>query len=485
MWIIKALLTAIVALIIACFLLCLLIPRSRRYFFYTVRYLLKDNLQELLAVYIPTKDRKVPLWKFSSMAIIVSLIAFVLIVLICIIVPLPCIYRSIKDPESVESFINTEKGIPTPIPGIREMTPEEIEAERKAYQDMLYSMQFEVPREALGYVPSKKEIIFYSPEPVSGIEKDIHASLRQIKKLFKKKEGGYRFFFLPEVNRQLNGSEGKAMMEYYDPRPDKKSYDQPPALTYQDIKEALCIPERVDAPCLIRCKDLDDEHAVFSFRKIPFSEEENVLDSIKAYLRKVGDGCRYSTIPEKQLKHYLDTLPADERYKEDIMLIGKEIRERIEKLRSIGLTSMAIKKLIGDDSDKPGKLLIDKRNRLFLTDYGNKEIKLSPLHKAVYFLFLRHPEGIYFKDLGNYKEELASIYGEITGREDKKAVEDSISKLTDPFDNSINEKCARIKNAFVSEFREEVAQWYFIDGSKGEKKAIKLPRELVTWEIKD
>ena len=66
-----------------------------------------------------------------------------------------------------------------------------------------------------------------------------------------------------------------------------------------------------------------------------------------------------------------------------------------------------------------------------------------------------------------------------------KAIEDSIAKLTDPFDNSINEKCARIKNAFVSEFREEVAQWYFIDGSKGEKKSIKLPRELVTWEIKD
>ena len=64
-------------------------------------------------------------------------------------------------------------------------------------------------------------------------------------------------------------------------------------------------------------------------------------------------------------------------------------------------------------------------------------------------------------------------------------VTDSINKLTDPYDNSINEKCARIKNAFVSEFREEVAQWYFIDGNRGEKKTIKLPRELVTWEIKD
>ena len=100
-------------------------------------------------------------------------------------------------------------------------------------------------------------------------------------------------------------------------------------------------------------------------------------------------------------------------------------------------------------------------------------------------MFLRHPEGIYFKDLGNYRDELSKIYNEITGRDDVAAIEESINKLTDPFDNSINEKCARIKNAFVSEFREEVAQWYFIDGNRGDKKTIKLPRELVTWEIKD
>ena len=159
-----------------------------------------------------------------------------------------------------------------------------------------------------------------------------------------------------------------------------------------------------------------------------------------------------------------------------------EIKERIEQLRAKGLSSLAIRKLLDDDSDKPSKLLIDRHNKIFLPDYNNKEIKLSPIHKAVFFLFLNHPEGIYFKDPPSYKEELGRIYGSITGREDRDAIDESIEKLTDPFDNSINEKCARIKNAFVSEFREEVARWYFIDGSKGERRMIKLPRDLVTWE---
>ena len=478
----KTLLFTIIVFIVAFLLFCLLIPRSRKYFFYTVRFFLKD-LWDIMVDNTPAKDNKVPFWKLVFVSILVAFLSILLIIPICIICPIICIIRSIKDPKSVDDFINIEKGIFPPRPETPPKTPEELEAERRAYQEQLLSIQFEVPQEELGYSPSEKEIIFYSPEPASVIEKEISENLSQIKAIFAKR--GYRFFFLPEIYNQLEGKDGQVLLDYYNPNPERNKLYSTDVLTYPAIKAAICIPERVDAPCFIRCKRQNDNPAVFSFWKIQLSEKESLIEIVKDYFSKVGDGRLYHLASEKEIRKQLERLPADERYDTDILLIGKEIRERIEKLRAIGLTSLAIKKLIGDDSDKPGKLLIDKKNRLILTDYGNKEIKLSPLHKAVFFLFLRHPEGIYFKDLGNYKEELASIYGEITGREDKKAIEDSIAKLTDPFDNSINEKCARIKNAFVSEFREEVAQWYFIDGSKGEKKSIKLPRELVTWEIKD
>ena len=44
---------------------------------------------------------------------------------------------------------------------------------------------------------------------------------------------------------------------------------------------------------------------------------------------------------------------------------------------------------------------------------SNMEIKMEPLVKSVYLLFLKHPEGIMFKCLPEYREELAQIYNRI------------------------------------------------------------------------
>ncbi|HUH33440.1 MAG TPA: hypothetical protein VLZ28_05765, partial [Daejeonella sp.] len=44
----------------------------------------------------------------------------------------------------------------------------------------------------------------------------------------------------------------------------------------------------------------------------------------------------------------------------------------------------------------PSRLLIDKHSKLFLTDFGNLEIKMSPLPKTLFLFYLRHPEGVAF-----------------------------------------------------------------------------------------
>ena len=54
--------------------------------------------------------------------------------------------------------------------------------------------------------------------------------------------------------------------------------------------------------------------------------------------------------------------------------------------------------------------------------------------------------------------------------------------VTNPLLNSINEKCARIRGTFISQFDEELAQHYYIYGRRGEPKKISLPRDLVIWE---
>ena len=102
--------------------------------------------------------------------------------------------------------------------------------------------------------------------------------------------------------------------------------------------------------------------------------------------------------------------------------------------------------------------------------------------KAVFLLFLNHPEGILFKHLPDYREELANIYVKLKpiGLSDRAL--QSIEDVTNPMLNSINEKCARIRGAFVGQFDNHMARHYYIDGLRGQAKKISLPRELVVWE---
>lgn len=111
-----------------------------------------------------------------------------------------------------------------------------------------------------------------------------------------------------------------------------------------------------------------------------------------------------------------------------------------------------------------------------------KRIRASWLVKAVYFLFLKNPEGIVFKELGDYREELLGIYKALKPMGLSKRTIQSIEDVTNPLLNSINEKCARIRSAFVKEFDEGLAKNYFVTGERGKPKKISLPRELVVWE---
>ena len=108
----------------------------------------------------------------------------------------------------------------------------------------------------------------------------------------------------------------------------------------------------------------------------------------------------------------------------------------------------------------------------------------------MFILFLKHPEGILFKELSDYREELAAIYGDIKwtakmqGKNEAGATIYSrhIVDVTNPLSNSINEKCTRIKEAFLLKFHESLAENYFITGKRGEPKRIRLPEELIVWE---
>lgn len=137
------------------------------------------------------------------------------------------------------------------------------------------------------------------------------------------------------------------------------------------------------------------------------------------------------------------------------------------------------------------RLVITEDYRFILTDYQNREIELQPVHKAVYLLFLAHPEGIEFKRLGDYKDELTHYYMATAKTLDKEKVIESVAHLVNPLDNAINEKCSRIKKVFLDMMDEYTASYYIISGHTKKHvagssriwyerlKVITLPRELV------
>ena len=143
---------------------------------------------------------------------------------------------------------------------------------------------------------------------------------------------------------------------------------------------------------------------------------------------------------------------------------------------------------------KLSRLLITKDYRFFLVDYDNKEVELQPVHKAVYLLFLAHPEGIEFKRLGEYREELTRYYMATAKLLDKEKIVEGVDHLVNPLDNAINEKCSRIKKVFLNLMDEYAANYYIISGHTQKRfagsnriwyerlKVITLPRELVINE---
>lgn len=180
--------------------------------------------------------------------------------------------------------------------------------------------------------------------------------------------------------------------------------------------------------------------------------------------------------------------------------IAAEIKRLATQLKAIGRNDLLLKAIgastleelrLEAAKSRLSRLIITEDYRFILADYQNKEIELQPVHKAVYLLFLAHPEGIEFKRLGDYREELLRYYMATARNMDKQKIEESINHLVNPLDNAINEKCSRIKHVIHKLMDEYAASYYIISGHVQKRitgsdriwyerlKTITLPRELL------
>ena len=180
--------------------------------------------------------------------------------------------------------------------------------------------------------------------------------------------------------------------------------------------------------------------------------------------------------------------------------IAREIRRLIGQLQIAGRNDLLLHAVgvplleelrIEAAKGKLSRLLITKDYRFILEDY-HQEVELQPVHKAVYLLFLAHPEGIEFKRLADYREELTRYYMATAKMMDKEKIIEGVEHLVNPLDNAIHEKCSRIKKVFLDMMDEYTASYYIISSHTQKHiagssriwyerlKIITLPRELVT-----
>ena len=183
--------------------------------------------------------------------------------------------------------------------------------------------------------------------------------------------------------------------------------------------------------------------------------------------------------------------------------VAQEVKRLVWQLQAEGRQDLLLKAIgvplleelrIEAAKGRLSRLVITEDYRFILEDY-HKEVELQPVHKAVYLLFLAHPEGIEFKRLADYREELTRYYMATAKLMDKEKIIEGVDHLVNPLDNAINEKCSRIKKVFL-ELMDEYTASYYIISSHTQKhiagssriwyerlKVITLPRELVSVKI--
>ena len=182
--------------------------------------------------------------------------------------------------------------------------------------------------------------------------------------------------------------------------------------------------------------------------------------------------------------------------------VALEVKRLTEQLAAAGRKDLLLKAIgvplleelrIEAARGELSRLVITEDYRFVLADYNHQEVELQPVHKAVYLWFLAHPEGIEFKRLAEYRQELLGYYLKTARMMDKEKIVESVDHLVDPLDNAINEKCSRIKKVFLDLMDEYRASYYFISSHTQKHiagriwyerlKVITLPRELVEFRV--
>ena len=146
---------------------------------------------------------------------------------------------------------------------------------------------------------------------------------------------------------------------------------------------------------------------------------------------------------------------------EDAASIVAQIKTLLRQLKRKGATDKEIDSLLADE-EKPGRVYVDSTGLLVLPDAKDIKIRLTPMERTLYILFLRYPDGINADELWRYWDELCDIYGSQTVYDDLDLIEDAVEGICDEEKVTWYTNVSRIKRKITDKLGRRAAEQYII-----------------------
>ena len=120
-------------------------------------------------------------------------------------------------------------------------------------------------------------------------------------------------------------------------------------------------------------------------------------------------------------------------------------------------------------------------HKMYLTDLGDLQVNLNPTERALYLVFINHPEGISRANLIDFRSELTHNYAFFSNKCDNNQINEAVDLLTNALEQKLMQVLSRIRRKFKEAVGEDQYKTYSIESHDGKYKIL-LDRELVSYD---